>query len=252
MTTRQPGNIMAKPSREYIHGLNPCFEVLRADRRKVYRAYLNGQAPDNPRIRKLAGFLEKKGIDIDWVEKGRLFDLAQSKEHQGAVLKTQPYPYVASDELFQADRLLLLDNVEDPHNVGAILRCAEVFGFHKVLLPTKGTPEVYPSVVKVSAGASEHLLIAKDRSANQYAKKAKEEGFVIAALDAKGNTSLKEVFNQAPPRLMLVVGGEARAVGQYILNEAEHLVGIPQFGKVNSLNASVAAGIAMYGLSGSA
>ena len=144
--------------------------------------------------------------------------------------------------------MLLLDNIEDPHNVGAILRSAEVFGFTSVCLPKKGVPEVYPSVVKVSTGATEFMKISRNDSANGYARKAAEEGYRIVALDMAGKSTLQEVASAGHEKLLLVIGGEDRSVGQFILNMAEDVVGIQQHGKVNSLNASVAAGIAMFAL----
>jgi 23S rRNA (guanosine2251-2'-O)-methyltransferase len=237
------------PSRwEYIYGINPAFEVLRGGRRRVHKAFLNDNARDNPRMKKLASFISTKMIDIEWVDKQRLFELSESKDHQGAVLKADPYPYANPDDLYPRDRLLLLDNTEDPHNTGAIIRCADVFGYHAILAPLKGVPEVYPSVVKVSAGATEHLDIAREGSANEHMKKARESGHVVVALDAKGTIELNDLARILPDRHLLVIGGEAKAVSQYILNTADHIVRIPQFGKINSLNASVAAGIAMYAL----
>ena len=239
---------MSKPSREYVYGINPCFEVLRAGRRKVYEAFLNQSIRNNPRLRKLVELLERKGVPVNWVEKGRLIDLSKSREHQGAVIKASPYWYADYEPLYADKKVLLLDNVEDPHNVGGILRSAEVFGFNSVFLPIKGVPEVYPSIVKVSAGASEFMQIARARSANQYVKRALEEGFTIAALDAKGTTSLDDIQPGSIDKLLLVIGGEDKSVGQFILNEAQIVLRIPQVGRINSLNASVAAGIAMHSM----
>jgi 23S rRNA (guanosine2251-2'-O)-methyltransferase len=239
---------VSKPSREYIYGINPCFEVVRAGRRKVYEAYLNQATRNNPRLKKLVTLLEREEIPVNWVEKGRLIDLSKSRENQGAVIKAAPYWYVDYEPLYADSRLLLLDNVEDPHNVGGILRSAEIFGFNSVFLPTKGVPEIYPSIVKVSAGASEFMQIARARSANQYVKRALEEGFTIAALDAKGTTSLDDIQPGSIDKLLLVIGGEDKSVGQFILNEAQIVLRIPQVGRINSLNASVAAGIAMHSM----
>ena len=133
---------MGKSRWEYIYGINPAFEVLRGGRRRVYQAFLNEAAQDNPRMRKLAQFIESKGLFVDWVGKQRLFELSESKDHQGAVLKTDPYPYADAASLYDRDRLLLLDNTEDPLNTGAIIRCADVFGYHAILAPQKGVPEV--------------------------------------------------------------------------------------------------------------
>jgi 23S rRNA (guanosine2251-2'-O)-methyltransferase len=239
---------MTRPSREYIYGINPAFEVLRAGRRTVYEAYLNEASRDTARLRKLADQLERRGIPIQWVDKGRTFQLAESKEHQGVVLKTSPYPYARFEDLRGRPRLLLLDNVEDPHNVGAVLRSAEVFGFHHILLPLKGVPDIYPSVVKVSAGASEHLQIVRDHSANHYVRELLADEYTVVALDAAGRAGLDDLPPEALQKMLLVIGGEAAAVGQFILNNAQFIVGIEQRGRVNSLNASVAAGIAMYAL----
>jgi 23S rRNA (guanosine2251-2'-O)-methyltransferase len=239
---------MAKPGREYIYGINPAFEVVRAGRRHVFEAYLNQAASKQPRMRKLSQYLERMNIPVHWVDKGRVVDLSGSKEHQGVVLKTKPYPYQSSDTLWGRPRVLLLDNVEDPHNVGGILRSAEIFGFHTVLLSLRGVPDIYPSVVKVSAGATEFLDIAKDASANQYMQTARERGYQVVALDSSGNTDIRDVREKLADKILVVIGGEDRSVGQYILNHADFVVAIKQTGRINSLNASVAAGIALFAL----
>lgn len=241
---------MAKPSREYIYGINPVFEVVRAGRRKVYEAYLNRATAHQSRLRKLSQYLEKSGIPLQMVDKQRLADLSRhSKDHQGVVLKTSPYPYQASDTMWGRPRILLLDNVEDPHNVGAILRSAEVFGFDCVMLSSRGVPDIYPSVVKVSAGATEFLDIAKDATANSYVRAALKQGYQVLALDANGKADVWAVRGELEEKVLVVIGGEDRSVGQYILNHADRIVSIGQRGRINSLNASVAAGICLYALS---
>lgn len=239
---------MAERTREYIYGLNPSFEVIRGGRRRIMAAYLNQAAADQPRVKKLVDCLAKNNIEINWVDKNRCLELSESKENQGVVLKTSTYPYIPSKQLIGRERLLLLDNVEDPHNVGAILRSAEVFGFQSVLLPTRGVPDIYPSIVKVSAGATEYLDIAKDKSANNYVKEALDEGYHIMVLDAGGNIELDALPPLAGQKLLVVIGGEDKSVGQYIINCAHYIVRIQQYGRVNSLNASVAAGISMFAI----
>ncbi len=239
---------MAKSSREYIYGINPAFEVVRAGKRHVFEACLNRSTAKQPRMRKLSQYLERMEIPVSLVEKGRLIDLSGSKEHQGVVLKVKSYPYRTSDSLWDSPRILLLDNVEDPHNVGGILRSAEIFGFHSVMLSLKGVPEIYPSVVKVSAGATEFLNIAKDASANHYVQEAKERGFQIIALDGSGETDIRDVREQITGPMLVVIGGEDRSVGQFILNQSDFIASIRQHGRINSLNASVAAGIALFAL----
>jgi len=233
---------------EYIYGLNPAFELLLAGRRRVYRACINKSSAGSARMQKLIGLLERTGIEPELLEKGRLFDLCRNHDHQGVVLAASPYPYSSLDEMLQEPRILLLDNIEDVHNVGAILRSAEVFGYRAVCLPSRGTPGVYPSVVKISAGASEHLLVANNRSANQYARQAAEAGYKIVALDAKGETELAAAAGLELGKMMLVIGGEDKSVGQFILNMADHVIRIEQRGRIGSLNASVSAGIALHAL----
>ena len=241
---------MAAPSREFLYGLNPAFECIAAGRRRIYDAILNGATADRGRLKKLHEVLQRHDIPVYFEDKGRLHQLCKSTEHQGAVLRVSPYPTVPLAEVLTAApaRLLLLDNVEDPHNVGAIVRSADVFGFHHILLPIKGVPQVYPSVAKVSAGAVEHLQIVQESNSNRYVAAAREAGYHLAALDMKGSTTLADFAAAAPDKLLLVIGGEDRGVGQFILNQAETRLVIPQSGRVNSLNAGVAAALTMYAL----
>jgi 23S rRNA (guanosine2251-2'-O)-methyltransferase len=233
---------------EFLYGLNPVFECIRAGRRQIHEAFVNEKTATSSRFRTLARLLEERGIKRTLTDKGRLHQLCGSGEHQNVVLKVSRYPYVPSDECLSQERVLLLDNVEDPHNVGAILRSAEVFGFHHVLLPTKGVPEVYPSVSKVSAGAVEFLNIARDCNSVTYCQKAVEAGYTIASLEAKGKVLLDDFAKDVPSPLLVVIGGEDKGVGQFILNNSDAILAIPQSGKINSLNASVAASLTLYAL----
>lgn len=185
-------------------------------------------------------------VALEYVTKQRLFQLCQSHEHQGVVLNVSTYPYVPFESLVEKSKLVLMDNIEDPQNVGAILRCAEVFGWQAVLLSSKGVPGIYPSVVKASAGASEHLLIAQDHAANDYVKALLERNFTLVALDEDGREDLTSLKFEPGKNILLAIGGEHKSIGQYILNLAQHVVRIRQHGKVQSLNAAVAAGIALF------
>lgn len=233
---------------EFLYGLNPAFECLRANRRTIHEAFVNEKTATSPRLKTLARLLDEKGIRLNLTDKGRLHQLCGSSEHQNVVLRTSRYPYVSHEECLTADRVLLLDNVEDPHNVGAILRSAEVFGFYHILLPTKGVPEVYPSVSKVSAGAVEFLNISRDCNAVKYTQKAIDAGYTVAALDAKGTVMLDDFAKDPQLPLLVVIGGEDKGVGQFILNHAQVKLAIPQSGRINSLNASVASSITLYSL----
>lgn len=230
---------------EYVYGINPAFEVIRAGRRRIFRAYIAETAQKAGRNAKLLTLLEKSGVKAEFVSKGRLFDLCRTTEHQGVVLETESYPYASFSGLLGRERLLLLDNIEDPQNAGAILRSAEAFGWRHVLFSNRGTPEIYPSVVKASAGATDYLEIARDHSANYYVRETIKNDYTVVALDGAGKTALDELRLQTETKIMLVVGGEHSGVGQLILNTAHYVARIPIRGKISSLNASVAAGIAM-------
>ena len=231
---------------DFLYGLNPAFETVLAGRRELRCAFLNTQRAAQPRFRTLETLLKEREIPLKWQDKGQLSQLAGTREHQGVVMEVGPFPYTPFAELLGGARLILIDNIEDPHNVGAILRSADVFGFDGVLLSRRGSPGIRPSVVKASAGAGEHLRIAINCSANQYVRIALEEEYAVVALDGKGACSLTEATANDYDKMLLVVGGENKGVGQLILNTATAVVRIPQFGHVNSLNASVAAGIALY------
>ena len=237
---------MAKRTREYIYGMNPAFEVIRAGKRHIYEAFLSQSASGQPRLKNLLRVIKRSNIDFHWEDPDRLTDLAGSRAHQGVVLKTRAYTYQSSALLWDRKRILLLDSVEDPHNVGGILRSAEIFGFDTVFLANKSVPDIYPSVVKVSAGATEFLDIAKDDSAYGYTLEAKKRGFLIIALDEDGNTDISDLNLKPSDKILVVVGGEDLAVSQSILGKADFIISIGQKGRIHSLNVAVAAGIAMY------
>lgn len=236
------------PSTDIIYGINPVCEAVRAGRRTITRAWINQDYAQNPRLRKLVQFLNSHNTPVQFADKAKLFDLSQTREHQGAVLEASPFPHTPFADILGAPRMVLLDSIEDPHNIGAIMRTAEIMGWNNVLLPRHGSPLILPSVCKSSAGAVEHLQIAVNCSANQYVRIAMEEGYTVAALDGSGKTDLEELHALMPEKLLLVVGGENAGVSQFILNTCTYVTAIRQRGKINSLNASVAAALAIYQL----
>ncbi len=231
--------------RNFVYGCNPAFEVIRSGKRKIESALICKSSMKSPRIKKLIEVLERKEIPYETAERGRLIDICESHDHQGVVLYCSPLKIVDLETVLSYSRVILLNNVEDTHNVGAVLRSAEIFGFTGVLLPQKGSPEIYPSVVKVSAGATEFLEICNGHSVTRYLAQAKDEGFTIVSLDGKGKSNFSEVKKKGFEKILLVLGGEDKGVGQFVLNSSDYVCAIEQYGKINSLNASVAAGIAM-------
>lgn len=233
---------------EYVYGMNPVYEALHAGRRRVTRMYCDARLRGKSRISHLTRLAEEKGVECAWVEKGRLIDMSTSREHQGVVLACEPYRYADISILTTASRVLMIDNVEDPHNVGALIRTAECLGYECVLLPLKGAPGVYPSVVKASAGATEHMAIIREGNMTAYVRALREAGLSMVVLDMKGAVDLLEYAAHAPSRLALVIGGEGAGVGHYVVRQADAIVSIPHSGQINSLNASVAGALAMFAL----
>lgn len=233
---------------EYLYGINPVSEAVIAGRRKIHRILCAQGTEANPRMRKLVSDAKYRNIQVVWESRARISELAGSKENQGVTAECDPFPYTPFAELIGVRRMVLLDNIDNPHNIGAIMRTAEVLGWDCVLLPRRGAALVLPSVAKTAAGACEYLKIAVNCSANQYVKIAQENGYHVAALDGAGKSSLEGVRDAAHEKLLLVVGGEDSGVGQFIKMNANDVCAISQSGHVNSLNASVAAALAMYTL----
>jgi 23S rRNA (guanosine2251-2'-O)-methyltransferase len=240
---------MSKASREFLYGLNPCFEALRAGRRSVYNAFINDATRDSPRLQKLVSLLEKRDVTVEYVDKGRLQQLCGSHEHQGAVLRTGTYPTRRSSRSLNCrtcycsttwkTRTTWARSSAAPRSSASVASSSRSRAFRRF----------YPSVVKVSAGAAEFMQIARDRNANQYVKEAIERGYTVLSLDAKGSTPLHALPDLSEGKVLLVVGGEDKAVGSSSSTSSHHVVRIEQEGQVNSLNASVAAGVALYALS---
>ncbi len=231
---------------EFLYGINPAFEAIRAGRRQLSRLYLNQGSENNPRLKKLVLLAEKRNLPVSWVDKAKLFDLVRTREHQSCVLEAGLFPYTPFAELIGERRMILLDNIEDPHNIGAIARTAEALGWKNLLLPRRGCPLLIASVVKSAAGACEFLQVAVNCASNQYVRIALAEGYTVVSLDGRGPTSLAQIQAAQYSKLLLVVGGENAGVSQFILNHSSLVASIPQCGQINSLNASVAAALALY------
>ncbi len=231
---------------DYLYGINPVTEAILAGRRALTRVCHAEGTEANPRMRRLLNAARKAGVPVSCLPRAKVSEMANTRENQGVVAECGPFPYTPFAEILGAPRMVLLDNIDDPHNIGAIMRTAEVLGWKNVLLPRRGAALVLPSVAKSAAGACEYLNIAVNCSANQYVKIALEAGYAVVALEGEGDKSLEDVRDLKPEKLLLVVGGEDSGVGQFIKMNATHVCAIPQSGHVNSLNASVAAALALY------
>ena len=212
-----------------VYGRNPVAELVRAGRRRVHHVW----ATKDP------------GFPFEPATAQQLTARAGTEAHQGIAAEGDPYPYVAEGELLGRDGLLLvLDEVQDPQNLGAICRTAEVAGALGVVIHERGAAEVTPAVCKASAGAVEHLAIARVRNIADFLASAKESGFWAYGAAAGGRASAFEV--EWPERVALVLGAEGRGLRPRVAKACDELVSVPMRGRLDSLNVSATAAVLTY------
>ena len=191
----------------------------------------------------------KKNIRVQFVDKQVLDKESETRRHQGVIAFTTDYEYYDLDDIIAEKKsekggfIVLCDGIEDVHNLGSIIRVAECAGADGVVIPKSGCASVTESVIRISAGAAEHMKVAKVPNLNQAVEKLKKSGYWVYALEAGGEDIYKEDFKG---NVALVVGGEDSGVKRLTKEKCDKILSIPLQGQVNSLNASVALGIAAY------
>jgi 23S rRNA (guanosine2251-2'-O)-methyltransferase len=235
--------------REWISGRNPVYETLRAGRRHCFRVMVAQGTQEKGRLAETLQLAQKRRIPIEQVPRARLD--ATSAGHQGLALEASAYPYCALQDIQAlAERrseppfLLILDALQDPQNLGTLLRTAEGVGVHGVLLPLRHTVTVTPAVVSASSGASEHLLIAQVNLA-QAIQALKESGVWVVGLEGGGHAERLDRVRLDGP-LALVVGSEGQGMRSLTRDSCDVLAYLPMRGQVESLNAAVAGSIGLY------
>jgi 23S rRNA (guanosine2251-2'-O)-methyltransferase len=228
---------------EIVYGLNPIAEVIRAKRRRLIKLY----AQDPKRFGTLMNKVETQLSEPKYESRGALIAMSGSPHHQGLVAEVENYPYVELDEVFENPQqfLLALDNLTDPQNVGAILRSAYCAGVSGVTLRSHHAASITASVLKASAGAAEHLSISLVSNQSKVLEKAKEEGYFSVALDMEGSPLYKAKIPWKRP-VLLLVGAEDQGVSAILKKHVDLTVKIPMKGILDSLNASVAAALALF------
>jgi 23S rRNA (guanosine2251-2'-O)-methyltransferase len=230
-----------------LYGINPVTEALESGKARLEKIYVTrGKA--NPRLQKIIDLARSQGVPLHFEPAEVLLRKAGTPKHQDVVAETGGIRYLDLEKLLERrpGLILALDGVEDPHNLGAVLRTAEAAGVEGILLPQRRTSPVTPVVVKTSAGAALHLPICRVGNLVQALEKLKEEGFWVVGLDMKGNTSIADIDSNL--RLVVVIGGEHQGVRRLVSKNCDFLVSLPMKGRVSSLNLSVAAGILLYQL----
>ncbi len=240
----KPRNI--KAPFEYLYGHNSVFEALQSDRRKHVSLYI---AKDKKGVR-FDGVIQSAeilGINIRHENLIELDSLAGSKQHQGVVLKTGSFPFSNLSEVLSVSEcplLLIPDCIEDPRNLGAIIRTAHCAGVDGIIIPKDRSAGPSPLVSKTSAGALEHSKLVQVTNIVKTMKELKKSGIWFGGLDAEGSSSVYSMDLSVP--LGIVIGGEGKGIRPLVLKNCDFTLSIPQKGKIDSLNASVAASIVVY------
>ena len=235
--------------REWICGRNPVYETLLARRRHLFRLLVAEGAQEKGRLAEIQRLCQEQKLPVERVSRQRLQSLDENP--QGVALEASLYPYSnLQDILLLAESraeplfVLILDALQDPQNLGALLRTAEVVGVHGVLLPLRHTVTVTPAVVSASSGASEHLLVAQMNLA-QAIGELKEAGAWVVGLEGSRTAERVDQVRLDGP-IALVVGGEGQGMRLLIHDSCDILVRLPMRGQVESLNASVAGSVTLY------
>jgi len=230
-----------------LYGIHSVLEALKASSRRVERVCVD-RSQKNARLQEIIDSAREHGIPISFEEKAWLDRKAEGRRHQGILCCLAEVAACGLDDILQSAArpglLLILDGIEDPQNLGAILRSAEVAGADGVILPRWRSAGISPAVVRASAGAAAHMKIARDMNLSQAIKRLKEEGYWVAGLDAGAAKPVWEADLTVP--LALVMGGEGGGLQRLVRESCDYLVSIPVRGRVTSLNVSVTAGIALY------
>ena len=230
---------------ELVFGVGPVAEVFAAGRRQIYELHLaRGSGSQTAQLRELA---RSSSIPVSEASREELAKWVRGEQTQGVVARVSPYPYVTLETLTGLKktprRLLLADEIQDPRNLGAMIRTCEAAGFHGAVICEHRAAGITPVAVKASAGATEHLPVARVTNLANALTTLKEQGFWCFGLDGEGQ-SIYEVETKG--ELVLVVGAEGRGIRPRIRELCDYMVSLPMVGRIESLNASAAVAAAVY------
>ena len=241
-------NTEVDPDKEVIAGRNAILEAIKSGRE--INKILFQEGIEKGRLKSIFAIANEKKIVYQEVPKRKL-DNTTTERHQGVIAFVAPYNYFELDEVLNKldinknTTLLILDHIEDPHNLGAIIRTAEASGVKGIIIPKRRAAVVSQTAVKASAGAIEHMPVIRVSSLTDAIKKLKEKGFWIAGTTlAERSEEYTKIAKDVP--LAIVIGNEGEGMSKVVTKECDFLYHLPMLGKIQSLNASVAAGIIMY------
>jgi len=236
--------------KEILYGVHPVFEALKAGRRDFFEVYI-AKDKTSKRIDELVAIAESMKTPVERVEPLTLKSMTGTDLHQGLGARTGPFPISGISDIFDGVRsndanhlLLLLDNIMDPHNLGALIRTALCVGVDGIIIPKDRSVPPTPAVSKASAGALEHIRLVRVTNMVNTIKDLKEKGLWIAGMEKTSDKSI--FFSDLTGPVAIVIGGEEKGMRPLVKKHCDFLMSIPQTGQVNSLNASVAGAVVMY------
>ena len=234
---------------DQVEGRNAVLELLESGRDINKILVANGEKHGS--IHKILAIAKERKIIVTEIEKNKLNQIAQTPNNQGVIAIVPPYDYCeVEDILDEAKRknekpfILILDGIEDPHNLGSIIRTAETAGVHGIIIPKRRAASVNSTVSKVSAGAVEYMKIARVNNINETIRYLKEQDVWICGTDMDTDTIYTKQDYKMP--IAIVIGSEGFGMSRLVKENCDFLVKIPMKGRITSLNASVSAGIVMY------
>lgn len=233
---------------EYIVGKNPVIEALKSER--DINKILIAEGSQRGQMQQITQLAKENGVLVQFVPKKKI-DQITDQIHQGVLAYVAAYQYAELDDLFAAAEkkqeppfFLLLDEIEDPHNLGSIMRTADAVGAHGIIIPKRRAVGLTATVAKASTGAIEYIPVVRVTNMARTIDELKERGVWIAGTDAKGKEDYRRFDGSIP--LGLVIGSEGKGMGRLVRDKCDFLIHLPMAGKVTSLNASVAAALLMY------
>lgn len=236
------------PREDLIEGRNAVIEVLKSDR--TIEQILIAKGSNDGSINKIIKMAKDKKVIIKDVDRRKLDGMSETGVHQGVMAIITPYKYSEISDILNLAKernedpfIIILDEIEDPHNLGSIIRTAETCGAHGIIMPKRRNVGVTPTVYKTSAGAVEHMKIAKVTNINVAIDELKENNIWIYGAEMSGEYCFDTDYSGGAA---IVIGSEGRGISKLTLKKCDKLVKIPMLGEINSLNASVAGGIIMY------
>ncbi|MDT8902722.1 23S rRNA (guanosine(2251)-2'-O)-methyltransferase RlmB [Anaeroselena agilis] len=236
-------------SEEFVAGRNSVLEALKSGR--PINKVLVARGERQGSLREIAGQAKARGLVVQEVDAAKLAELTGGMRHQGVVAMVPPVAYAEVEDILAKARdlgeppfIVLLDELEDPHNLGAILRTADAAGAHGVLIPKRRSAPLSAAVAKTSAGAVEYVPVARIGNVVQAIEALKKEGLWVVGADMAGDRPYYRADLKGP--VLVVVGGEGRGLSRLAKEACDFLVSIPMKGRITSLNASVACSLLMY------